>query len=169
MFRRTCVAALALTFLAASRAEAINPLDTANAYDYVVLTADAFAAQANAFVSLHPSLRSCLVKLSEVQTAFPGGTTVDQVRAFAVYAYQNWKIAPTYMLLVGDADMVEPQFDYLPTFVAQNPYYNWGGVDWYANEGYFVASPVTGQEKPIMHLGRIPARTAQQVTTAYQG
>jgi hypothetical protein len=167
MLSRILGAALALSVLAASHANAFNPLDTSNTYDYVVLTADAFAPQASAFVGLHPALRSCLVKLSEVQAAFPGGTTVDQIRTFAAYAYQNWKIAPTYLLLVGDADMVEAEFDFLPTLVDQNPYYNWGGVDWYANEGYYVASPVAGQVKPVMHLGRIPARTAQQVTNTY--
>lgn len=164
---RFASAIAAVLLLGVPAAQAFNPLDTANTYDYVVLASDNFATQANSFLGLHPSLRSCLVRLSEVQAAFPGGTTVDQIRAFAVYAYQNWKVAPTYLLLVGDADMVEPGFDFLPTYVAQNPYYNWFGVDWYANEGYYVASPVAGQKKPIMHLGRIPARDNLQVSTAY--
>lgn len=150
-----------------SPARAFDPLATSNSYDYVVLTNDNFAAQAASFLTLHPTLRSCLVRLSEVQAAFPGGTTVDQIRAFTAYAYQNWKVAPTYLLLVGDADMNEPAYDFIPSLDAENPYYNWGGVDWYANDGYFVAPVVTGQKKPIMHVGRIPARTAAQVTTAY--
>jgi hypothetical protein len=167
MLTRILGIALVAAAALAPRAAAFDPLDTSHAYDYVVLTADAFAPQASAFVGLHPNLRSCLVRLSEVQAAFPSGTTIERIRAFTVYAYQNWKIAPTYLLLVGDANMVEPEYDFLPTLVAQNPYYNWGGVDWYANEGYYVASPVAGQVKPVMHLGRVSARTAEQVTNAY--
>lgn len=167
MFRRILGFAVAICAALAGPAKAFNPLDAANAYDYVVLTHDNFAIEAANFVTLHPSLRSCLVKLSEVQAAFPGATTVDKIRAFTAYAYQNWKIAPTYLLLVGDANIVEPQFNFLPTFVAHNPYYTFDNVDWYAYEGYYVTSAVPGQIKPVMHLGRIPARTSQQVTTAY--
>jgi len=149
--------------LAAPAARAFNPLDPSNSYDYVVLTHDSLADYAQYYLYLHRSLRSCMVRLSEVQAAFPGGTTVDQVRSFVVYAYQSWHVAPTYLLLVGDADMVEPQYDLIPTFVAHNPYYSWDGIDWYANDGYYVGSAIPGQMKPIMHLGRIPARDTYQV------
>jgi hypothetical protein len=108
-----------------------------------------------------------MVKLSEVQAAFPSGTTTDRIRAFCVYVYQNWKVAPTYVLLVGDADNYDPTYEFLPSFYGENPYYSWGGSNSYANDGYYVGSPVAGQLKPVMHIGRIPARTAQQVTNVY--
>jgi hypothetical protein len=36
----------------------------------------------------------------------PGGPTADNIRAYILDAYNNWPIPPTYVLLVGDSDVI---------------------------------------------------------------
>ena len=171
MARRYVLGILPLVcwLFAATHARAFNPLDPNNTCDYIVLTANSLITQADRLVS-HRSgeHRTCRVTLSEVQSAFPGANDAEKIRNFVLEAYQNWKVAPTYLLLLGDADHTTPGtgYDLLPSYYEWNEYYIEDGNRWFANDGYFVESPYAGDEKPIMYLGRIPARTTAQAANA---
>jgi hypothetical protein len=153
-------------FLGIPEARAFDPLLTSNRYDYVVLAADTLAVQASALPLLHPSLRSCVVRLSEVTAAFPGNDTAERIRAFVLYAYRYWRIAPTYLLLVGDACVGSPEWDLVPTHLETNPFdYPLFLGQYYADDGYYVSAVDPGQVRPLMHIGRLPARRASDVAT----
>ncbi len=155
-----------------SAAHAFNPADTTNTFDYIVLTADALAGSAQYVATLHPNLRTCVVRVSEVLAAFAGETSADRIQAFAQFAYTRWRVAPTYLLLLGDANMLSPSGGPLPTSVGVNPYQEWGeciGGTWfpatrsYADDGFYVTPTAPGAVKPLMHVGRIPAQNDQDV------
>ncbi len=155
--------------LASTKALPFNPLDPNNSYDYILLTADSLSAQADRLVA-HRSAeyRACRVTLAEVRSAFAGADDSEKIRNFVLEAYQNWKIAPEFLLLLGDADQTTPGtgYDLLPTHYEWNDYYSENGNRWFADDGYYAKSPFAGDEKPILYIGRIPARTPAQAANA---
>jgi len=160
----------ALALALSPPAGAFDPLDTNHLIDFIVLAYDEFAVDAQAFLD-NPDLRGCVVTTSEVLSAFGGGAdtlTVEHVRGFIEYAYEHWKIAPSYLLLVGDAAYQDPAHDLVPSYMQFNDW--WYEVGWpcttycweYADDGWIVRG-VGGDEKPIMHVGRVPVRNSTQL------
>ncbi len=160
--------ALLAVSLWAVAATGIDPLSTSNTYDYIILTHDALLPQAQS-LAYHRGqhLRTCVVTTSQIETAFSGSTLADKIRAFIVYAYEQWRIAPTYILFLGDANITVPLHDLVPTrarvpeFFPPTPSY-----PSYADETFFVGPIYPTDRKPIMHHGRIPVRTQAQAEIA---
>ncbi|MFH1018600.1 MAG: C25 family cysteine peptidase [Pseudomonadota bacterium] len=175
MFRvgPTCVVSVLLALLGAGHiraALALDPQNTANTCDYIIIADDNLSTQAQALDTLRNStMRSCLFLQSQL-SVFGQPTLKENIRAFILSAYQSWKIAPTYVMLFGDANIVTPALDRIPTQMSAMAHsgYAWRGTSNFANDTYYagpLAVPV-GQKKPIVHLGRIPARTTTQASNA---
>jgi hypothetical protein len=86
----------------------------------------------------------------------------EAIRSFLNYAHQNWKPAPRYVLLVGDATydtrgyVSTPEANRLPTFFVDTGF---GGET--ASDVVF-AQPELGSA-PQIAVGRVPARQPEQV------
>ncbi len=162
----TLVVAFVILFASATIAQGIDLLAPSNTYDYILLTHDNLYTEAlRLFNPRNATLRTCIVKSSEVATTFGGGQLTDQaIRDFVVYAYQNWAIIPTYLLLVGDANMDVGTYDLIPTHLSTNEFDSFEGNSEFADDGYYVGSPFVGDRKPIIHVGRIPARNATELS-----
>jgi len=113
------------------------------------------------------------VLTSEVTAAFSGASDVEKIRSFVLHAYEHWKIAPTYLLLIGDANMVDadpPDMidatngNHLPAMLTYNDFAEWHGNRWFANDGWYVESPDPSEKKPIMRIGRLPVADSAQLT-----
>lgn len=168
-WRRMCCVLASWVCLLPAAAMAFGPLDVNNSYDFVILTDASLATEAQR-LNAHrgQTLRSCLVTTSEVSAAFTGSTMAEKIRAFVLYAYQHWKIAPTYLVLIGDADRTNAAYDLVPTMNRYNDDIspNWSGDFFYADDGYFVGPVAAGEKKPILLIGRIPARTPAELGCA---
>jgi len=88
----------------------------------------------------------------------------DAIRAFLVFAFENWEIPPKYVLLVGDSSYdyygyqtpLQPEF--VPTFLVPTVFGGETGSD--------VQMVQFGDGlSPEIAIGRVPARTAEQVAT----
>ena len=84
--------------------------DLGNRADYLIITNDIF------YESLLPlaewkimkGLETKIVNLSEIYANFPHPENNESIKLFLKYAYNNWELPPSYVLLVGDVE-------YLPT------------------------------------------------------
>ncbi|RME46927.1 MAG: hypothetical protein D6791_07060 [Chloroflexi bacterium] len=88
----------------------------------------------------------------------------EAIRAFLKYARQSWQPAPRYLLLVGDATydpqgyVTPPEANRVPSFLVQTVF---GGET--ASDTLFAQ--LDDDLKPDIAVGRMPARTPQQVRT----
>lgn len=90
----------------------------------------------------------------------------DAIRKFIVYAIENWKPAPQYLLLVGDASydpkgyLQGTQINRLPSFLIQT-----NGSGQTASDVKFIELEAENDQISLMNLaiGRLPAQTAKQV------
>ncbi|MBN1666252.1 MAG: hypothetical protein JW862_04165, partial [Anaerolineales bacterium] len=105
-----------------------------------------------------------LVDVQEVYDNFSDGLLDPRaIRDFLAYAYANWQPAPVYVLLVGDGNYDYKDYrafgntNFIPPYLADvDP--TAGQV---ATDNYFAR--VSGEDiLPDLHLGRLPARTAQE-------
>jgi hypothetical protein len=159
-------------------------LRRSNAADYIVITPEAFeqaiAPLANFRASRAQGLRVLTARIQAVYDEFNWGLKDPRaIRDFLQYAYETFRPpAPRFVLLVGDANI-----DYLQNYRPGNPYEavedlrtDWIPT-WIARSFSLGDTPsdnryvcVTHDEEgnydilPDMAIGRIPARTAEQVT-----
>jgi hypothetical protein len=110
-------------------------------------------------------LRVELVRVTDVYDEFSGGVFTPQaIRDFLTYAYANWQPpAPTYVLLVGDANMDyldrfgTGSLNYVPTYV-----FDARDLGQTANDTWFAC--VDGADPlPDLLLGRLSARSRADV------
>jgi len=184
MHSKTILGVLLVLVILHSDAMAFDPSDPSNTYDYVILTHDSLFLQAE---RLHNhrniTMRSCIVKTSEVTAAFTGENDVQKIRAFILYAYENWKIAPTYLLLIGDTRIALPdpaddpdtppaynnymvdgvEYNLIPSMLEFNEFEEWYGNAWFTNDNWYVKPFLPDDNKPIMHIGRISARNVSEL------
>ncbi|MFH1642767.1 MAG: C25 family cysteine peptidase [Nanoarchaeota archaeon] len=123
-------------------------LDTANRADYLIIYADTFANKVTRLVNWKEGrgLEVIDVKLSDIYSEFGSGDV--GIREFIKYAYFNWELPPTYVLLVGDVDHL-PIHNY-PCFYCSYKS-NTPGDHYYAcvdGEDYY----------PDLHVGRLPVK-----------
>lgn len=116
---------------------------------YLIIAPDTYIATLSPFVDLKES-QGFSVTVAGLSSA---GTTPEAIKAYVQNAYDNWPIAPTYVLLVGD---VNNGGDSLPAFTGESTsrvtdlYYGTvDGSDWV----------------PDIFIGRLPARSTGQLTT----
>jgi hypothetical protein len=93
-----------------------------------------------------------------------GRVSPEAIRSFLQFAGHTWATAPHDVLLVGDASydpldyVATPDANRLPTFLVQTVYGGETGSD--VGFAQFGDDP-----KPQLAVGRVPARTPQQVKT----
>jgi hypothetical protein len=139
----------------------------ANAADEIMLAYDDFAADIAPLAAVRQAqgLRVQVVRLSDVYDEFSGGIATPQaIRDFLAYATANWaRPAPSYLLLVGDANL-----DYLDRFLTGRPNYmptyifDAGDVGETANDTWYAQ--LAGDDPvPDLYVGRLPARNSPDV------
>lgn len=108
-------------------------------------------------------LQVMAVPVAAVYDQFNGGLPEPEaIRAFLKYAVQSWERAPRYLLLVGDATydprgyVTPAEVNRLPSFLISTVY---GGET--ASDVRFAQ--LDADLKPDLAVGRMPARTPEQV------
>ncbi|MBU1878917.1 MAG: hypothetical protein KJ734_08200, partial [Chloroflexi bacterium] len=113
---------------------------------YLIITADAYYAAMQPFVTLKQSrgFTVTITKLSDIPA-----TTNAQIKAYIQNAYDTWPTPPSYVLLVGDTDTM-PGWNSVSAGEITDLYYGCmdGSSDWH----------------PDIGRGRFPVRSAAQTT-----
>ncbi|MFL6212997.1 MAG: C25 family cysteine peptidase [Blastocatellia bacterium] len=137
---------------------------SANGADLVIITHRNFAASTANLVALRQKqgLNVAVVDVEDVYDEFSyGNKTPQAIKDFLAYARSNWKQAPQYALLVGDASLDPKNYlgfgdsDFVPTRLIETLNMETASDDWLAD---FNGN---GAEMPI---GRLPVRTPQEAT-----
>ena len=145
-----------------------NLSNPTNAADYIIITYDDFydSLQPLADFRTQQGMRVVTVGLSDVYDEFNYGLSEPKsIRNFLKYAYQNWvSPAPTYVLLVGDANMdYKDNFgfgktNYMPTYFLEA-----SGMNHAPSDNWYVC--VSGDDfLPDMLLGRMSVQTTADVS-----
>ncbi len=165
----------ALSFVAAP---ALDLSLAGNHADYLIITHSSFSDALEPLKNLHTAqaLDVQIIDIEDIYNAFAYGFPTPQaVKDFVSYAYANWKglcqktspprvMAPTYVLLVGDAhydyrdNLGTGRSIYVPTYlIADQP--NIGET---ASDNWFAC--MGGQEDTLadLFIGRLPVRTNQE-------
>lgn len=134
--------------------------------DYLIITDPSLAAQANRLVAYHQGqgLQPLIVYVQDIYDEFNyGQADPAAIRTFLQYAYDQWSMRPSYVLLLGDGS-----YDFLD-------YRGYGGLKMVppllahvdktmgetATDNRYVA--VHGDDiLPDMYIGRLPAANADQ-------
>ncbi|HET7375768.1 MAG TPA: C25 family cysteine peptidase, partial [Anaerolineae bacterium] len=134
--------------------------------DYIAIGPPDLLTPLQPLLDWHTSqnLKTITVPVEAIYDQFSDGRVEPEaIRAFLKYAVANWKTAPKYVLLVGDSTYdplgysAPPDGNRLPAFFVQTSY---GGET--ASDVMFVQLHDDSQ-LPDVAIGRVPARTADQV------
>ena len=113
-------------------------------------------------------LTTAAIPVEAIYDQFGGGRVdPEAIRAFLQYATQHWTVPPRYALVVGDAsyDMLNyttlPEANRVPTFLVQTVFGGETGSD-------VPLAQLDGDDQPDIAVGRLPARTPDQVATYVQ-
>lgn len=132
--------------------------------DYLIITHDDFVSDPNnAIVQLqdwkqHKGLRTRVVKIGDI------GNTAADIQSYLQNAYDHWSPVPTYVLLVGDANFIVPDYQ---------TDHNWHRVnvgtpnerDTQVGTDLYYATLDGDDYFPDIMIGRISADTTADVTT----
>jgi len=141
-----------------------------NAADYIIIAPREFFTATQPLADYHAAegLRVEIVDIQDIYDEFGfGWLDPGAIRDFVAYAYAYWEApAPAYVLLVGDGNydyrdnLGRAERNFVPPYMADvDP---WMGET--AADNRYVA--VDGSDiQPDLHLGRLPAKTAVEVTT----
>jgi hypothetical protein len=159
---------------------AIDLLATENAYDYVAIGPPDLLAPLQPLLALREAqgIKTLAVPLHAIYDQFSYGQADPQaIRSFLAYAGQRWSQAPEYLALVGDASydpkgyITAPEANRTPTFFVQTIH----GGETASDYGFSVPGDAPwrpgedgGQNLPEVAVGRIPARTPEQVSAYVQ-
>lgn len=162
--------------------EAPHLRGSSNGADYIIVTARELEEAVRPLATYRGSrgLRVATVRVEEIYDEFSFGLKDPKaIRDFLRYAYENWvPPAPTYVLLVGDANIdylqnynpsnpvkpvANPRQDMVPTWILQSAALGDTPSD---NRYVCVTTDEEGLYDPLpdMAIGRIPARSASEVT-----
>jgi hypothetical protein len=114
----------------------------------LIIVPDAYESDVLSFASwkAEKGLHATIAPLSET------GSTRNQIFAYIQNAYDNWVVPPTYVLLMGDTNLI-PTFDgSAGNHVTDLKYVSVAGGDWL----------------PDLIVGRFPFRTVTQLQTMIQ-
>jgi hypothetical protein len=127
--------------------------NTSNRCDYLVITHDNFYEGAGPLAEdkRGKGQEVMVVNLSDIYNEFPGNDN-DTIRDFIDYAYHNWTLAPTYVLLIGD-------IEYVPTNYGL--YHNY--EDNYAATDLFYATVAGDDYFPDIFVGRISVKNTVEL------
>jgi hypothetical protein len=141
----------------------------ANAADLVIVSPRAFFSALEPLKALRQSqgLSVALVDIDDLYDEFNFGTkSVQAVRDFFSYAKTQWKQAPRFALLVGDASYDPKNYlgygdnDLLPTKLLDTDYLETASDDWLVD--------VNSDGIADLSLGRLPVRTSEEATKVVQ-
>jgi len=138
-----------------------------NAADYIAIGPPDLLADLEPLLAHREEqgLQTMAVPLEAVYDQFAGGLAVPEaIRAFLQHARETWSVAPRYVLLVGDATydprgyQAPPEANRLPSFFV------------FTEHGGETVSDVSfaqldEDDLPDLAVGRLPARTPEQVRT----
>ena len=140
--------------------------DTKNQADLVIITNSAFLDAAKTLQKAREAqgIATAVVDVQNLYDEFSFGVHGPQpIRDFLKHS-QNWKRAPKYVILLGDASMDPrnymghwmgwPSFDYVPTKLIATQFVKTASDDWFAD--------FDGSGVPSLAVGRIPVRTPEQ-------
>lgn len=141
--------------------------------EMVVIAPRDFKTQAERYVAYRSNqspnkLSAQVFYVDDIMNEFSGGLLdPTAIRDLVKFAYDNWQIKPSYLLLFGDGD-----YDYLntekigknfiPTFQTSESLYE---LSSYPMDDYYAR--VSGSDKKIdLAIGRVNIQTAQEAETA---
>ncbi len=140
-------------------------LDAANEADYLAIGPKDLLEPLEPLLSLRANegLRVKAVELEAVYDQFAHGYPEPvAIQRLMHHAHRHWKLAPKFLLLVGDGSydprgfIAPPQANRLPTFLVQTVF---GGET--ASDVGFVQ--LNDDPWPDIAIGRLPARSADQI------
>ena len=152
-----------------SRVEIDQPsaLRSAGGADYLIVTHREFLTSAHRLADYRESagLRTQVVDVQDVYDEFGGGVYDPRaIRQFVKFAFENWRPAPTYLLLLGDATyFMDKAGNGKSTFRSFVPSYmvNTTSFGMTSSDNYFAA--VSGDDDlPDLFVGRLPANSTEQ-------
>ena len=134
-----------------------------NRADYIVITTEELAAAAQALTDYRSSqgLNTMVVILEDILDEFNFGIySPKAIRDFLMYAHNNWKKAPAYVVLAG-----EGTYDYknnqgygdnlVPTNIVRTP------LGLFPSDNRFV--DFDGDRMPDIAIGRLPVLTSEEL------
>ena len=136
-----------------------------NGADLVIITHKDFrqAVEPLATLRRNQGLSVAMVDAEDVYDEFSyGAHTPSAIKAFLMNAAGTWSRKPGYLLLVGDSSWDPRNFmdqganDFVPTKLIDTNYMETASDDWLVD--------FTGQGHAEMALGRLPGRTAAEVS-----
>jgi autotransporter-associated beta strand protein len=136
-----------------------------NGADLVIITHKDFrqAIEPLATLRRNQGFSVAVVDVEDVYDEFSyGAHTPAAIKAFLMNAAGTWARKPGYLLLVGDSSWDPRNFmdqganDFVPTKLIDTNYMETASDDWLVD--------FTGQGIPAMALGRLPGRTAAEVS-----
>ncbi len=104
-----------------------NLQDISNAADYVIITHQAFWSQAQKLANHRSSqgLQVVVVDVQDIYDEFSYGITgAPPIKDFLAYTYENWQLAPSYVVLIGDGHFDPKNYlgfertSYIPPYLA---------------------------------------------------
>ncbi len=144
-----------------------------NGAEYVIITPNEFYEQANRLAIYRSTtakvpVSTMVVKIDDIYNEFSGGKRdVSALRDYLRYAFKNWKVRPSSVLMFGHGD-----YDYRNIEGFNNNYLfpyesveSLQEINSYNTDDYFVR--VDGEDLYIdLAIGRIPVRNAAEAANA---
>ena len=134
--------------------------------EYIIITDEALLSAAESIAEIHNSkvdegdqLTTYITTQDNIFNQFNGGVRdAEAIRSFLHYAYENWTVAPKYVLLLGDGTfdhrgMDSESINYVMTYQEAHTDAHY---DYYATDFHFTY--LSGNDKyPDIAIGRVPA------------
>ena len=134
--------------------------------DLVIIGYRAFLPELARLQAYHEreGLKVALVDVEDLYDEFGfGAHGPEPIKAFLARARAEWRPAPRYVILAGDATsdprnyLHEPARDFVPTKTVDTQYLETASDDWFAD--------FDGDAVPEMAVGRLPVRTLAETAT----
>jgi hypothetical protein len=145
--------------------QASNWRDKNHRADLVIISHRTFAASLAPLAALRKKQGFAVetVDIEDVYDEFSFGEKSTQaIRDFLAFAQTNWKLAPRFVLIAGDASY-DPRnylgagdFDLVPTKLIDTSYLETASDDWFVD--------FSGDGLAEMYVGRLPVRTPAEAT-----
>ena len=137
-----------------------------NRADYVIITHSDFIQQAQKLADFRSSqgFQTLVADIQEVYDEFSDGLYDPRaIRRFLKYAYENWRVQPVYVLLMGDTTYEMDKWlhkpDIRPSFVPSMMQYT-ETFGFTSSDNYFAC--VAGEDiLPDMFIGRLPVASSE--------